>query len=46
MYISNRPFAVTGRVLAYTLEDRENYRNYIGKPVCVGPNWYRVVNAR
>ena len=32
------PIAVTGRVLAYTLEDRENYRNYIGKPVCVGPN--------
>lgn len=32
------PIAVAGRVLAYTLESREAFRNAIGMPVCSGPN--------
>lgn len=32
------PVAVTGRVLAYPYEDREEFRNAIGRPVCSGPN--------
>ena len=32
------PIAVTGRVLAYLLEDREYAKSHIGWPVCSGPN--------
>lgn len=32
------PIAASGRVLAYPLEDREEFRNHIGEPVCSGPN--------
>ena len=32
------PIAATGRVLAYTYESRDEYRNAIGRPVCSGPN--------
>lgn len=32
------PVAVSGRVLAYPYEDREVFKNNIGKPVCSGPN--------
>lgn len=32
------PVAASGRVLAYTFEDREEYRKAIGRPVCSGPN--------
>lgn len=32
------PIAVAGRVLAYTFESREAFRNAIGMPVCSGPN--------
>lgn len=32
------PVAVAGRVLAYTQEDREIFRNNIGRPVCSGEN--------
>lgn len=32
------PIAVAGRVLAYPLEDRELFREYIGYSVCSGPN--------
>lgn len=32
------PIAVSGRVLAYTYENREEFRKNIGKPVCSGPN--------
>lgn len=35
---SNTPIATTGRVLAYLLEDKEYAKNYIGWPVCSGPN--------
>ena len=31
------PIATTGRVLAYPYEDRELFRQNIGKPVCSGP---------
>lgn len=34
----NTPIASTGRVLAYLYEDRELARNFIGWPVCSGPN--------
>lgn len=32
------PIAVAGRVLAYPLEDRELFKEYIGYSVCSGPN--------
>lgn len=32
------PIAVSGRVLAYGYEDREDFRKNIGRPVCSGPN--------
>lgn len=32
------PIAVSGRVLAYGYEDREEFRKNIGRPVCSGPN--------
>lgn len=32
------PIATSGRVLAYPHEDREVFRQNIGKPVCSGPN--------
>lgn len=32
------PIAVAGRVLAYPLEDRELFREYIGYSVCSGPD--------
>lgn len=32
------PIAVSGRVLAYTHEDRDYYRENIGRPVGTGPN--------
>lgn len=32
------PIAVSGRVLAYPYEDREEFKNHIGWPVCSGPN--------
>lgn len=32
------PIAVSGRALVYLDQDRENARNYIGWPVCSGPN--------
>ena len=35
---ANTPIAVSGRVLAYGYEDRETFRNAIGRPVCSGPN--------
>ena len=35
---ANTPIASNGRVLAYPLEDREEFRKNIGKPVCSGPN--------
>lgn len=34
----NTPIASSGRVLAYLYEDRELARNFIGWPVCSGPN--------
>ena len=34
----NVPIAVSGRVLAYTFEERDIYTAYIGYPVCSGPN--------
>lgn len=34
---SKTPIAVSGRVLAYTWEDREVYRDHIGEFVCSGP---------
>lgn len=34
----NVPIAVSGRVLAYTFEERDIYTTYIGYPVCSGPN--------
>ena len=32
------PIAVSGRVLAYGYESREEFKKYIGWPVCSGPN--------
>lgn len=32
------PIAVSGRVLAYGYESREEFKNHIGWPVCSGPN--------
>ena len=32
------PIAVSGRVLAYSYESREEFKNHIGWPVCSGPN--------
>jgi len=32
------PIAVSGRVLAYPYEDREEFKKNIGRPVCAGPN--------
>ena len=32
------PIAVSGRVLAYPYEDKEEFKNHIGWPVCSGPN--------
>lgn len=32
------PIAVSGRVLAYGYEDRDEFRKNIGRPVCAGPN--------
>lgn len=32
------PLAVSGRVLAYPYENREEFKNHIGWPVCSGPN--------
>lgn len=32
------PIAVSGRVLAYGYEDREEFKKNIGRPVCSGPN--------
>ena len=32
------PIAVSGRVLVYTQEDRELFREHIGRPVCTGEN--------
>ena len=32
------PIAVSGRALVYLDQDRENARNYIGWPVCSGPD--------
>lgn len=32
------PIAVSGRVLAYPYEDREEFRKHIGDAVCSGPN--------
>lgn len=32
------PLAVSGRVLAYGYESREEFRKNIGRPVCSGPN--------
>ena len=32
------PIAVSGRVLAYPFEDREEFKKNIGRPVCSGPN--------
>ena len=34
----NTPIASNGRVLAYIYEGREKAKNYIGWPVCSGPN--------
>ena len=34
----NMPIAVSGRVLAYPYEGREEFAKNIGKPVCSGPN--------
>lgn len=36
--ICNTPIAVSGRVLAYIYEGREEARKHIGYPVCSGPN--------
>ena len=36
--INKLPLAVSGRVLAYPYEDREEFKNHIGWPVCSGPN--------
>jgi len=36
--MAKTPIASSGRVLAYPYEDREVFRNNIGKPVCSGPN--------
>ena len=35
---SQIPIAVSGRVLAYPYEDREEFKKNIGRPVCSGPN--------
>lgn len=35
---ANTPIATTGRVLAYPYENREEFKNHIGEPVCSGPN--------
>lgn len=32
------PIAASGRVLAYPFEDRDLFKQYIGAPVCSGPN--------
>jgi hypothetical protein len=32
------PIAVSGRVLAYPYENRDEFRKAIGRPVCSGPN--------
>ena len=32
------PIAVSGRVLAYPYEDREEFKKNIGRPVCSGPD--------
>ena len=32
------PIAVSGRVLAYGYEDREQFKSHIGYPVCSGPD--------
>lgn len=32
------PIAVSGRVLAYGYENRDEFRKNIGRPVCAGPN--------
>ena len=32
------PIAVSGRVLAYPYESREEFKKNIGRPVCSGPN--------
>ena len=34
----NMPIAVSGRVLAYPYEGREEFAKNIGRPVCSGPN--------
>ena len=36
--ICKTPIAVSGRVLAYGYEDREQFKSHIGYPVCSGPN--------
>lgn len=36
--VAKCPVAVSGRVLAYGYEDRELFKNNIGRPVCAGPN--------
>ena len=35
---ANLSIAVSGRVLAYPYEDKEEFKKNIGKPVCSGPN--------
>ena len=35
---NNTPVATSGRVLAYLYEDKDYAKNYIGYPVCSGPN--------
>ena len=35
---SKTPIAVSGRVLAYPYESREEFKKNIGRPVCSGPN--------
>ena len=36
--ICKTPIAVSGRVLAYGYEDREQFKSHIGYPVCSGPD--------
>lgn len=36
--ICKTPIAVSGRVLAYGYENREQFKSHIGYPVCSGPN--------
>lgn len=37
-YHTHTPIAVSGRVLAYPYEDRKEFKEHIGRPVCSGPN--------